>query len=232
MTRLFPLALLGLLLFSATACQKPGATAIDPVIGTDLGHDWPFGAAQSVRLADKVDGDGEVVTRLDITRAEGEDRGLAVNIVSNTTKPFDAGISYLHLKPIVAETNAEMHDYWLVGLNMTRTKNRSVYILLRYPSTLAVAPGQDSEAFEYSLLTCADLEVARRPTAYYAPLKAGESARPEPKPNPAPEAGPCEFNSPREVAVLAPLVLRHYDQIKHFENAPSQLWIPAHVEIR
>jgi len=232
MTRLLSLISLSLLVLTVAACSKPDTTAIDPVIGTDLGHDWPFGTAQSVRLADHADGDDAVVTRLDITRADTEDKGLAVNIVSNTTKPFDAGVSYLHLKPIVAETNAEVRDYWLVGLNMTRTKDRSVYILLRYPKALTLTPGTASDAFEYSLLTCDDLEVARRPVAYYAPHKDTEAPRPEPAPNPAPEAGACEFNSAREVAVLAPLVLKHYDQIKHYDDAPKQMWLPAHAEIR
>ncbi|MBW8734014.1 MAG: hypothetical protein JF571_06880, partial [Asticcacaulis sp.] len=70
-----------------SGCQKPSGS-FDPVIGSDLGHDWPFGAAGFVRLSDRSDGDDAVVTRLDITRADLEDHGVAVNIASNTTKPF------------------------------------------------------------------------------------------------------------------------------------------------
>ncbi|WP_443748346.1 hypothetical protein [Asticcacaulis solisilvae] len=225
------LAVAILMTFGLTACQKPAAGS-DPVIGSDLGHDWPFGTAGFVRIADRPDGDDAVVTRLDITRSAPEDHGLAVNIVSNTTKPFDAGVSYLRLRPIVAETNADARDYWLVGLNLSRTRDRSVYMLLRYPAALQLAPGIDSDAFEYAVLTCNDLDVARRPADYYAPRKESEPGRPEPKPDPAPEAGPCEFNSPREVAALAPLVLKRYDQIRHYEDAPTLHWLPAHAEIR
>ncbi len=231
MRRYVFLAIAVLIGFAVTACQKPSSGG-DPVIGTDLGHDWPFGTAAFVRLSDKTNGDDAVVTRLDITRTDPEDHGVAVNIVSNTTKPFDAGVSYLRLRPVIAEANADARDYWLVGLNLSRTRDRSVYMLLRYPNALHIAPGLDSEAFEYSVLTCYDLEVARHPADYYAPRKADAPDGAEPKPSPAPEAGPCEFNSPREAADLAPLVLRRYDQIRHYEDAPTLQWAPAHVEVR
>lgn len=231
MRRYLCLAVAALLSFTLAACQKPSSGS-DPVIGSDLGHDWPFGTAGFVRLSDRPDGDDAVVTRLDITRADPEDHGVAINIASNTTKPFDAGISYLHLRPVVAETNADAREYWLIGLNLSRTKDRSVYMLLRYPASLTLTPGIDSDAFEYMPLTCDDLDVARHPADYYAPHKEGTPDQPEPKPDPAPEAGPCEFNSPREVAALAPLVLKRYDQIRHYEDAPKLHWLPAHAEIR
>ncbi len=231
MRRYVSLAVAALMSFAAAGCQKPSSGS-DPVIGSDLGHDWPFGTARFVRLSDRPDGGDAAVTRLDITRTDVEDRGVAVNIVSNTAKPFYAGVSYLHLRPVVAETNAEAREYWLVGLNLSRTKDRSVYMLMRYPGALRLVPGSDSDAFEYAVLACDDLDMARRPADYYAPRKENEPDRPEPKPDPAPEAGPCEFNSPREAAAMAPLVLKRYDQIRHYEDAPQLHWLPVHAEIR
>ena len=83
------------------------------------------------------------------------------NVLSDT-KDYMAGVTYRPFTPIVAETNAERHDYWIVGMNASRTRDRSTYAILRFPHGLNLAPGLNSDAFDYVALDCSDLELARR----------------------------------------------------------------------
>ncbi len=229
------------LLASLAACTpKPSAEDADAitqsVIGVDLTHGGPFDAAATAQLGAPFS-DGEASAQADlphltITRGAFEDSGVVENILDNTSKPFLAGISYLHFVPIVAETNKDAKTYWLVGVNMTRTPDRSLYIVLRYPKGLDIQPGLSSDDFEYAQLTCDDLAVARRPADYYAPQKEDAADKPEPTPDPAPEAGDCEFNSQAEAKTMTALVLKRYDQIKHFEDAPTKYWQAVHVEAK
>jgi hypothetical protein len=208
------------------------------VIGPDLGHDGPFNAAHEVVMtqdftyhAEGLQGVGRT-RRIDITRGAQADTGSLINVFTNTEKPFQAGVSYQALTPIVAETNADAKAYWLIGFNSSRTPDRSTYMILRYPRDLTIAPGLSSDAFEYVSLACGDLHVARRPADYYKPKPEGAPAQPEPAPDPAPQAGPCEFDSPAETDTMAPLVLKRYDEIKHYDGAPSLNWQSVHVEVK
>ena len=215
-----------------TGCEAKPAI-YDSVLGVDLGHSGPFDSAQQVTLSEiATEKDGPALPRLEIRRGESEDSGTVENILSNSTKPLLAGVSYSHFVPIIAETNAEARDYWLIGLNMTRTPDRSVYILLRYPHGLDIHPGLSSDVFEYLALECDKLDVARHPAKYYAPRKEGDPETPEPKLEPVPEAGACEFNSLAEAAKMTPLVLKRYDQVKRYEGAPALSWTPLHIEVK
>jgi len=218
---------------AALAGCEARPTLYDTVLGIDLGHHGPFDSARQVTLSEiSTEKDSPSLPRLEITRGESEDSGVVENILSNSTKPLLAGVSYSSFKPIIAETNAEARDYWLVGLNMTRTPDRSVYILLRYPHGLDIRPGLSSDAFEYLTLECDKLDVARHPVKYYAPRVEGTPPPPEPKLEPEPEAGACEFNSLAEAARMTPLVLKRYDQIKRYESAPTLSWTTLHVEVK
>lgn len=199
------------------------------VVGPDLSGAGPFGAAHEVVLTQKFSRDG--ARSIDILHGNAGDSATVVNFFSNTDKPYNAGVGYWGFTPVVAETNAEAKAYWLVSFNLTRTPDRSVYLILRYPKGTAIAPGLSSDAFEYMSVACGDLDVARHPPEYYAPKKENET-RPEPPLDPAPEAGTCEFNSLHELQVVTPLALKKYDQIKRYEDAPEAAWHQVHVEVK
>lgn len=228
-------------IYSLSGCApKPytnDAGITNSVVGPDLSHNGPFDSVHEARLgAGNLAGDNSASTaslpRLDITRGSAEDSGTIENVIPNSTKPFLAGVTYARFAPIVAETNAESKTYWLVGLNLTRTPDRAIYIMLRYPKGLRIEPGLSSDAIEFTTLDCQDLEVARRPANYYAPRKKGEAEPAEPQPDPAPEAGVCEFNNQAEAVKMAALVLKRYDQIRHYEGAPELTWQKLHAEVR
>ena len=199
------------------------------VVGPDLGGAGPFGAAHEITLSETFSRDG--ARSLHILDGQNGDSATVVNFFSNTDKPYNAGVGYWGFTPVVAETNADAKSYWLAGFNLTRTPDRSVYLILRYPKGLVIAPGLSSDAFEYMSVDCGDLDVARHPPEYYAPKKESET-RPEPPLDPAPEAGDCEFNSLHEAQVLTPLTLKKYDQIKRYEDAPQPSWHAIHIEVK
>lgn len=203
------------------------------VMGPDLGRSGPFGAAHEVIITD-TSGDGKdagKAQRIDIVRGGNADTATLVNIFGNTSKPFNAGVGYWGFTPMVAETNAEAKDYWVIGFNLTRTADRSVYMIFRSPHGTAITPGTASDSFEYATIECDDVDVARHPADYYAPKKDGET-RPEPPLDPVPEAGACEFNSLHELQAVVPLMLKRYDEIKHYDDAPTLYWQPVHVEVK
>ncbi|HVZ29335.1 MAG TPA: hypothetical protein VG839_03005 [Asticcacaulis sp.] len=229
---LYAVALLGL-----SGCNNP-VFDDESVIGPDLGRDGPFNAAHEVVMTQgftyHTEGMQEVerTRRITITHGAGADGGVLINVFTNTEKPFLAGVSYEAFTPIIAETNDDAKTYWLVGFNASRTPDRSTYMLLRYPKDVKIAPGLSSDAFEYVALECSDLLVARRPADYYKPKPENAPATPEPAPDPAPEAGPCEFNSHAEADKMTPQVLKRYDEIKHYDRAPSLNWQTLHVEVK
>ncbi|ESQ87081.1 hypothetical protein ABAC460_21160 [Asticcacaulis sp. AC460] len=202
------------------------------VVGPDLNGDGPFEGAAEVVMTEPFRIDGHDKTRhITVRPRAGEDAGTVVNLTSNTEKPFNAGVTWHSFTPIVAETNAEAHRYWLMGFNLTRTPDRAVYMIIRYPRDLGLKPGLSSDAFEYLSLDCGDLDVARHPVEHYAPLADGKERKETPL-DPAPEAGTCEFNSLAEAQKLTPLVLQRYDQVKHYEDAPTADWNRLKVEVR
>ncbi len=209
----------------------------ESVIGPELGRDGPFTAAREVVMTQTFtyygDGvpDSERTRRVTLTHGAQADTGELINVFTNTEKPFLAGVTYQAFTPIVAETNADANAYWLIGFNASRTPDRSTYIVLRFPKDVAIKPGLNSDAFEYVALSCGDLTVARRPADYYKPKPENAPATPEPALDPAPEAGPCEFNSHAEADRLTPLVLKRYDEIKHYDGAPSLNWQKVHVAV-
>lgn len=194
------------------------------VVGPDLPRGDPFGGHAAV-LTQNWSRDGARSIRF----APGQD-ATVVNFFSNTAKPYNAGVGAWSFTPIVPETNAEAHHYWLLSFNLTRTADRSNYLILRYPASLELKPGTSSDAFEYLSLDCGDLDVARRKPESYASVKEGES-KPDLPLDIQPEAGDCEFNSLHEAQVLAPLVLKKYDLIKRYDDAPTADWRQVRVVV-
>ncbi len=227
-------ALLSLVL-SVCGCTAQGAHD-DSVVGPDLSHNGPFSAAQDIVLTGIVSTatDAPPPVRITIVRGDHEDVATLENVVSYT-KPYLAGVTYHAFTPIIAETNADQKAYWIIGLNMTRTPDRSIYTILRYPYGLRIEPGLTSDAFEYLSLDCADLDLARqsqyeidttdksgKAAKRFVPLEAA----------PPPEAGACEYNSLKEAIAVTPAVFRNYDRLKNESDAPRLSWHSLHVEVR
>lgn len=203
------------------------------VVGPDLPGDGPFAGAHEIVITDTRNSgeDAGEIQRIDIVHAGTQDSATLVNVFGNTSKPFNAGVGYWSFTPVVAETHAGAETYWLMSFNLTRTADRSVYMIFRFPKEISLAPGSASDALEYATVDCGDLDVARHPVDYYAPKKDGET-RPEPPLDPVPEAGVCEFNSSHELQVMVPLMLKKYDQIHRYDDAPELVWQPVHVEVK
>ena len=218
------------------------------VIGPDLGKDGPFQAAHEISLVEVSPveaGSSASVTsssepapdtrmRMDIVRNPNENVATLTHVISDT-QTYLAGVTYQRFVPIVAETNAEAKDYWIVGLNLTRTPDRSIYTVLRYPHGLTIAPGMVSEAFEYLSLSCSDLDLARQDHfAIETTDKAGKTqTRTVPlEVAPPAENGDCEYNSRGEALRITPAIFKTYDKLKNEADAPHLSWRPLHVEVR
>ena len=205
-------------------CQRPVTLWGNLVVGPDMDAAGPFAARHIMLSGDGGDADdkGESGTamRIDIRRGITDDAVLTG--VLEGTKPYNAGVTWHALAPIVAEPNATRMDYWLVGLNLTRTPDRSVYGILRFPHGADPAAGKDG--FEYVLLSCDDLAFARKTTfetdAHTAIVL--DAA-------PSPQAGDCEFNSLQEAYLVTLHLLKNYDRVHHEKDAPGLDWRPVQV---
>ncbi|MFT4090032.1 MAG: hypothetical protein QM645_04820 [Asticcacaulis sp.] len=211
-----------LLLLSLTACAKPVYS--DKVVGPDMAPEGPFGDFNQVRLTPPNDPSGKAL-HIQITKSPQEDVATLTRVLSET-KPYLAGVTYHPFIPIVAETNADRKDYWIVGLNLTRTPDRSIYTVIRFPHGLEMEKGV-VHTIEYKELSCDDLEIARLPVKAHDPANASKTYAAEFEP----EAGSCEFNSLTEAYKVTPLIFKKYDQIKSFKDAPAPDWQPLEMII-
>ncbi len=201
------------------------------IVGPDLDRDGPWGIAKSVVITGPARGGGQDM-RISIVRGNGYDDARMENVLSDT-KDYMAGVTYRPFKPVVAEINDTRKDYWIVGMNASRTKDRSTYLVLRFPHGLTIAPGLSSDAFDYVSLDCSDLELARRDS--YVSEDSNGKAVGQPirlEPAPPPEMGNCEYNSLKEAMAVTPAVLRNYDLIKNEADAPHLGWQSVHVEVK
>ena len=234
-----------------SACTPKSAdvsVASYSVIGPDLGKDGPFAAVHDITLIETIpaaaEGSDSAISsseaapdtrmRMDIVRNPNEDVATLTHVISDT-QTYLAGVTYQRFIPIVAETNAEAKDYWIVALNLTRTPDRSIYTIVRYPHGLAIAPGMASDAFEYLSLSCSDLDLARQD--HYdidTTDKAGKTqTRTVPlEAAPPAENGACEYNSHAEALRITPAIFKTYDKLKNEDTAPRLTWRPLHVEAR
>lgn len=92
----------------------------------------PFGKFKTVVLS------GQSLSypfKVTITHSEQKDHALIAR-GDLATVPYDADITYQRFTPIIAETNAQRYEYWLIGFNVYKTQNRSNYMIMRYPYDL------------------------------------------------------------------------------------------------
>jgi len=131
-------AFMGLL----SACTKA-------VLGPDLAQrPTPFVAEGAVDLSDSFG-----VVQATINAQPAGDTGT-VHFSELGDKPYKAALTYRPFIPIIAESNTERKDYWLVALNLTRTKDRAFYAIMRYPHGKPLQPRATRDDFEFRLLDC------------------------------------------------------------------------------
>ncbi len=206
-----------------SACEKPAEEVAmsGTVVGPDMDKIGPFQTFQRITFAavraEDTPAESKLM-RIELQKRNGEDVATLYNLLSDH-KSYLAGVTYHPFTPVIAETNAERKDYWIVGMNLSRTPDRSVYSVMRFPQGTDFSPGQ-SPKVEYLKLDCSDLDFALQPVASFDPANAEKSFAPEFKP----EAGECEFNSLNEAYKVTALALRKYDQVKHYPEAPKADW--------
>lgn len=219
---------------SLCACTAK-AIRSEAVVGPDLEHHGPFDDTQAVRLTGIASHSESDPPPLHISITHGATQDVAsLEHVLSDTKSYLAGVTYHRFVPIVSETNSEQEDYWIVGLNLTRTPDRSIYTVLRFPHGLKLAPGLKSDRFEYLSLDCANLDMAHQRLYESESIdKASKVTKVEVQLEaaPPPEAGDCEYNSVKEALSVTPALFKNYDRIKHVPDAPQLLWQPLHVEM-
>ncbi len=230
MRRLGTIAILVLTGATLAGCGKRAAWD-NSVVGPDLGRNGPWGQAHGVVITGPARGGGQDM-HITITRGAGYDDARMEHVLSDT-KDYMAGVTYRPFTPVIAETLAERRDYWIVAMNASRTRDRSTYMVLRFPHGLKVEPGLTSDAFDYVGLDCSDLDLARR-DSYVSEDSNGKAIGQPIRLQPAPpaEMGDCEFNSLKEAMAVTPAVLRNYDLIKNEADAPHLGWQSVHVEVK
>jgi len=213
-----------ILAFAALAlggCSRISSVWSSLVVGPDMDAAGPFKARHIVLTGQ---GPTDPPMRIDIRHGAADEATLTG--VLDGTKPYLAGVTWHAFIPIVAETNDARMDYWIVGLNLTRTPDRSIYSVLRFPHGTDLSEGQAAPGTEYALLSCSDLKFARQPSFETEAHKTIALA-----PAPAPEAGDCEFNSLKEANTVAAAVLKNYDRVRHEKDAPAIDWRPVKIAL-
>ena len=118
------------------------------IMGPDLAtRPSPFHGAVTM-----TDDEGHQVAAL-TPSDQGDTAVVDFSGVNGKPVSFKANITYRAFVPIVAETNAERRDYWLIGFNASQTADRSYYIVLRYPHAQPLAVHTTAKA-ELKVLVC------------------------------------------------------------------------------
>lgn len=174
MNRLFPLCTLGFIVLTLSGCSLAA-------MGPDLSkRPTPLTDRGTVRIV-------EVDKAIDATITTDPRGDRATVIFAPLGKqPYQGDLTFQPFSPLIAETIADRHDYWLVAANLSQTRDRSFYAILRYPQGKPLRPHSTRMDFELRLLTC---NAAEKPAAEEA--SAGEKAVPESAP---PQSSPYQKN--------------------------------------
>jgi hypothetical protein len=221
-----------LLLASATLVS--GCTKA--VIGPDLAHrPTPFIADGTVELSD-----GFGLMQATITaRPEGDTATARYSELGD--KPYNAAVTYHAFVPIIAESNRAKKDYWLVGLNLASTEDRSFYAVVRYPSGKPLQPGTMRGDFEFRLLNCGPYRPRAKPADGDEPTEAEmETARQDTPANRIPfqeNETLCLFDRIEDVEQHANHMLQQDDIVRRETQAdpeaePENLWSRMTVKAR
>ena len=172
MTRPFPLVALAFLALSLSGCSLAA-------MGPDLAkRPTPLIDRGAIHIAER-----EKPADITITADPGGDRATVI-FGPLGTEPYEGDLTFQAFSPVLAETIADRHDYWLVAANLSQTKDRSFYAILRYPHGKPLRPHSVRKDFELRLLTC---DASQKPTAEAA--SAGDKAIKPWAPVPSPYQG-------------------------------------------
>lgn len=160
-------------------------------LGPDLSKaPSPFGDAATIRLV----GDDGNTTEIHHT-ADGDTTTLKFDAVDQE-KTFDGSLTW---EPVTsADAGDSTHDYWLAGINIFKTADRSAYIVLRYPHGLKIARPMTSDAFESILITCQMRGVD--PTSLFDSGEASSSSSAAPQ-------KPCDFAARADLDAFLPQMM-------------------------
>ena len=139
----------GFSLVLVVACMGMLSACTKAVVGPDLAHrPTPFVAEGTVDLSDTFG----VMQATIIARPEGDTATVRFDDIGE--RPYNATVTYHAFVPIIAESNADRKDYWLIGLNLTQTPDRSFYAIMRYPHGKGLQPDTARDDFEFRVLNC------------------------------------------------------------------------------
>jgi len=167
MTRLFPL--LGFLVLGLSGCSLAA-------MGPDLAkRPTPLVERGTIRIV-------EADQPIDITIKADPDGDRATVIFGPLGKaPYQGDLTFQAFSPLVAETIADRHDYWLVAANLSQTRDRSFYAILRYPYGKPLLPHSVRKDFELRLMSC---DGASKPAAEEARADGRNVEQPTQAPTP------------------------------------------------
>lgn len=197
------------------ACMGLLSACTKAVLGPDLAHrPTPFVAQGTVELSDSSG-----TTKATITaRPDGD--AATVQFEDLGSQPYNATLTYRAFVPIIAESNAAKKDYWLVGVNLARTADRSFYALMRYPSGKPLEPGTRRDDFELRVLDCG---IFPKPEDTGANTQASEAFSYEENDS------LCIFDDVEQIERHANRVLQQDDiarreALANPKNAPAERW--------
>ncbi len=161
-------------------------------LGPDLARaPTPFGDAPVVQL---VGDDGQTT---EIRHGDAGDTAVLNFDAVDKEKTFDAGITWLP----ISSGGDPAHDYWLGGVNIFRTADRSAYVVLRYPHGLKIARPMKSDTFETIIMTCQMRGVD--PAAAFMPQASSDDASSSSSSSDAPQK-PCDFATRADLDAFVP----------------------------
>ncbi|ESQ87082.1 hypothetical protein ABAC460_21165 [Asticcacaulis sp. AC460] len=128
---------LALILATVTGCQMLP-------LGPDLASaPSPFGESPRIELTGVKTGNES--DRIEILHTPQGDTTLIHTDVLDVVRTFDAQLTW---QPVPTGTPGfeRQFDYWLVGINVFRSRDRSAFAVFRFPQDWQSAPGSASDA--------------------------------------------------------------------------------------
>ena len=181
----------------------------------------PFGDAPVVHFI----GDGGEVTEIR-HGATGDTAVLDFNETGKKGKSYEAGITWLP----ISNPGDKAHDYWLAGVNIFRSADRSAYLLIRYPHGTAIARPMKSDTFETIVFTCQ----MRGVNPFGMPSEDttssdGSASSASSSSDSADKV--CDFTDRADLDAFVPQVLKKAADPSTAEDDDSYKWQPVTIEL-
>jgi hypothetical protein len=210
-------------------------------LGPDLARaPSPFGESASIYVETGTRGKDLAFAR--ITHTASGDTATVHADLFQVGRDFDARLTWYPFAGGRADLDVP-YDYWLTGINILQSADRSAYVILRLPKGWTPRPGTASKA-EVMYVTCEMM-------GFYYPFtraKAVEYEAPAEEDGPEPlrpegpskfmstelEAETCDFGAVEEVHAVAPQILLDADQAgmpSSESSIANYRWNPVSIRI-